>query len=262
MSTIEKIVIPESIIVEFEAIVPREGTVPVDNKSVTITENGSHEVTANPNTVMSKVDITVDVPSSPSIEMQDKSITITENGSYTVSADEGKAMDNVSIEVIVPVTALSELSKEITENGEFEYIPDENGAFSRVKIKVNVSMDIIDNLLSDRADAALSAKQGKVLNENKAEKIAVVEQTSTYAKIAPNVLNKWGEVTTLVIELDEPIEGVLNEYMIQFTSSASGTSLVLPSDIKWLSAPTITENKVYQISIINKLAVIAEFPNE
>jgi hypothetical protein len=171
-------------------------------------------------------------------------------------------MDNVFIEVIVPVTALSELSEEITENGEFEYIPDENGAFSRVKIKVNVSMDIINDLLTDREDAALSAKQGMVLNEKKAEKIAVVEQTSPYAKIAPNVLNKWGEVTAIVIELDEPIEGVLNEYMIQFTSGATATNLTLPSTIVWLAAPNIQANKTYQISIINNLGVIGEFGNE
>lgn len=216
-------VVPKVINAEFEAIIPREKNLPVVNKELFVDANGKYEVKADDGTVMTKVDVEVIVPSQ--------------------------------------VFETEELFKEFVENGEYEYLPNTDG-YSKVKIKVNVNMDIINSLLSDRTDAALSANQGKVLNEKKAEKIAVVEQTSPYAKIAPNVLNKWGEVTTLVIELDEPIEGVLNEYMIQFSSGATATNLTLPSDIKWLATPNVQANKTYQISIINKLAVIAEFPNE
>lgn len=120
----------------------------------------------------------------------------------------------------------------------------------------------VDTALSTTSTNAVQNKVITQAIDNKADKSSVVNQTATTATIEPNTLNVWGSVTELNITLGAEKTGVINEYMIQFTSSASGTSLVLPSDIKWLSAPTITENKVYQISIINKLAVIAEFPNE
>ena len=92
--------------------------------------------------------------------------------------------------------------------------------------------------------------------------ILVVEQTEATATIAPNVLNIWGEVATLDITLGEPKEGVINEYMFQFTSGEVATTLILPSEIKWASTPTIQANKVYQISIVNNLAVMGEFSDE
>lgn len=92
--------------------------------------------------------------------------------------------------------------------------------------------------------------------------IKTKQQTEATATIAPNVLNIWGEVATLDITLGEPKVGVINEYMFQFTSGATATTLVLPADIKWVSAPNIQANKTYQVSIINNLGVIGEFGNE
>ena len=91
---------------------------------------------------------------------------------------------------------------------------------------------------------------------------SVVNQTTTTATIAPNVLNVWGEVSSLDITLGEGKDGVINEYMFQFTSGATATTLVLPADIKWVSAPNIQANKIYQVSIINNLGVIGEFSHE
>lgn len=218
-----KAVVPKVINAEFEAIIPREKNLPVVNKELFVDTNGKYEVKADDGTVMTKVDVEVIVPSQ--------------------------------------VFETEDLFKEFVENGEYEYLPDADG-YSKVKIKVNVNMDIIDSLLSNRTDAALSANQGKVLNEKKAEKIVVVEQSENTATIAPNVLNVWGEVATLYITLGEFKEGVVNEYMFQFTSGATATTLVLPADIKWVSAPNIQANKTYQVSIINNLGVIGEFSNE
>lgn len=92
--------------------------------------------------------------------------------------------------------------------------------------------------------------------------IPVAEQTEATATIAPNVLNVWGEVSSLDITLGEAKEGVINEYMFQFTSGTTPTTLVLPVDIKWVSAPNIQANKTYQVSIINNLGVIGEFSHE
>ena len=91
----------------------------------------------------------------------------------------------------------------------------------------------------------------------------IVNQTDSVVCIMPNEFNVWGEVRELEITLAEPADkSVVNEYMIQFTSGEVATTLILPSEIKWTSAPKIQANKVYQISIVNNLAVMGEFGNE
>ena len=90
----------------------------------------------------------------------------------------------------------------------------------------------------------------------------IVYPMLTTVEIAPNVLYLWEEVTSLNITLAEADATKVNEYMFQFTSGATATTLVLPADIKWVSAPNVQANKTYQVSIINNLGVIGEFCNE
>ena len=90
----------------------------------------------------------------------------------------------------------------------------------------------------------------------------IVQQTETTVEIAPNVLNVWGEVAELDITLADADATKVNEYMFQFTSGATATTLTLPADIKWVSAPNVQANKTYQVSIINNLGVIGEFSHE
>lgn len=91
----------------------------------------------------------------------------------------------------------------------------------------------------------------------------VVDQTDSVATIQPNVLNVWGEVESLDITLAEPTDNtIVNEYMAQFTSGATATTLTLPNTIKWMAAPNIQTNKTYQLSVINNLGVIGEFSHE
>jgi hypothetical protein len=93
--------------------------------------------------------------------------------------------------------------------------------------------------------------------------ISIVNQTETTLEIQPNVLNVWGEVAELTITLATPNDtSIVNEYMVQFASGATATTLVLPDIIQWLSEPTINPNATYQLSIVNNLAVIGEFSNE
>lgn len=92
----------------------------------------------------------------------------------------------------------------------------------------------------------------------------IVNQSDTVVCIMPNVLNLWDEVSELEIMLAEPADkSVVNEYMIQFTSGDVATTLILPDNIRWVNnkTPNIVENKVYQISILNGLAVCLEFAN-
>lgn len=92
----------------------------------------------------------------------------------------------------------------------------------------------------------------------------IVNQTDTVVCIMPNVLNLWDEVCELEITLAEPADkSLVNEYMIQFASGEIATTLTLPESIKWVNnnIPLIATNKIYQISILNGLAVCLEFYN-
>ena len=74
--------------------------------------------------------------------------------------------------------------------------------------------------------------------------------------LTPNTFHVWDEVASLTLTLGSEQSGVANEYVFQFTSGSTPTTLTLPDDIKWANdtAPTIAENKIYQISILNDLA--------
>lgn len=77
--------------------------------------------------------------------------------------------------------------------------------------------------------------------------------------LTPNTLHKWDEVTELTLTLGAETPGIVNEYLIQFTSGTTPTIVTLPEDIKWASPLKTKANKIYQISIVNNLATYAEF---
>lgn len=109
----------------------------------------------------------------------------------------------------------------------------------------------------------LVKKVSELENDAKYQTLLQVNQTETTLEIQPNVLNVWGEVASLDITLATPSDtSIVNEYMVQFTSGATATQLVLPDTIEWMSEPTINANATYQLSIINNLAVIGEWSNE
>lgn len=81
--------------------------------------------------------------------------------------------------------------------------------------------------------------------------------------LQPNVFHVFPECQNLSISFGPETSGVANEYLFQFTSGSTATSLTLPDDIKWAndSAPTITENMIYQVSVLKGLASVLEFAN-
>lgn len=81
--------------------------------------------------------------------------------------------------------------------------------------------------------------------------------------LTPNVFHVWDTVSALTLTLGAEIDGVENEYLFEFTSGSTATTLSLPSAIKWLggNAPEIEANTTYQISIVDNLGVIGAFPN-
>lgn len=80
----------------------------------------------------------------------------------------------------------------------------------------------------------------------------------------PNTFYVFPECNELVIQsFGSETAGVANEYLFQFTSGATATSLTLPDDIKWANdtPPTIESNMIYQVSILRGLASVLEFKN-
>lgn len=86
----------------------------------------------------------------------------------------------------------------------------------------------------------------------------------TTFELTPNTFHVWDEVTELDLSLGAETAGVANEYLFQFTSGSTATTLSLPDDIKWANdeAPTIEINKIYQISILRGLGSVLEFDNQ
>lgn len=87
--------------------------------------------------------------------------------------------------------------------------------------------------------------------------------SDTTFTLTPNTFHVWDEVANLTLTLGSETSGVANEFLFQFTSGATATTLTLPDDIKWAndSAPTIAENMIYQVSILKGLASVLEFAN-
>ena len=84
--------------------------------------------------------------------------------------------------------------------------------------------------------------------------------SGTSFALTPNVFHRWGTVSSLSLTLATPSDQtILNEYMFEFVSGSTATSLTLPSTVKWTSGLTIEPNKTYQVSIIDNLGVIGGF---
>lgn len=92
----------------------------------------------------------------------------------------------------------------------------------------------------------------------KADKVTVVDHdtSNTTFALTPNVFHKWGVVSSLTLTLASGAVGYLSEYMFEFQSGSTATSLSLPSTVTWVNTPTIKANKTYQVSIVDNIAII------
>lgn len=88
----------------------------------------------------------------------------------------------------------------------------------------------------------------------------ISESTEVKEFILPNVLNKWENIKSLTIHSFQGAqEGCVNEYMLEFTVSGDNFILTLPEGIRWMGEPTWENGYTYQVSIVNNLAVFAEW---
>lgn len=85
--------------------------------------------------------------------------------------------------------------------------------------------------------------------------------SDTTFTLTPNTFHVWEEVSALTLTLGSETAGVANEFLFQFTSGATATSLTLPDDIKWTEELVIEPNRIYQISILKGLASVLSWEN-
>ena len=85
-------------------------------------------------------------------------------------------------------------------------------------------------------------------------------EDTTY-ELPPNQYHIWGEVTSLNLTLASGESGYVKDYMFEFTSGSTATTLTLPSAVKWALTPVIGMNMRYQVSIMNNIALIVGASN-
>jgi hypothetical protein len=88
--------------------------------------------------------------------------------------------------------------------------------------------------------------------------------TSSSMSLSPNIYyrNTSTSLSSLTITLGSVSNSnIINEYFVEFTTRSSGTTVTLPSGIKWANGetPTFEASTTYQISIVNNLGVVTKF---
>lgn len=88
--------------------------------------------------------------------------------------------------------------------------------------------------------------------------------TSSSMTLSPNIYyrNTSTSLSTLTITLGSVSNSnILNEYFVEFTTRSTGTTVSLPSSVKWANGvtPTFENGKTYQISIVNNLGTCVKF---
>ena len=145
------------------------------------------------------------------------------------------------------------------------------------KTELAAKQDVISDIDTIRTNAANykgTVTSVKINGVSKSPSSGVVDlgyinkqlstSTSSSMILSPNVYyrNTSTSLSTLTITLGSVSNSnILNEYFVEFTTRSTGTTVSLPSSIKWANgeAPTFENGKTYQISIVNNLGVCTKF---
>jgi hypothetical protein len=132
----------------------------------------------------------------------------------------------------------------------------------------------IDTIRSNAANYKGTVTSVKVDNVSKTPSGGAVDigyinkqlstSTSSSMTLSPNIYyrNTSTSLSTLTITLGSVSNSnIINEYFVEFTTRSSGTTVSLPSTIKWANGetPTFEASTTYQISIVNNLGVVTKF---
>lgn len=145
------------------------------------------------------------------------------------------------------------------------------------KTELAAKQDVISDIDTIRANASNykgTVTSVKVDNVSKSPLSGVVDlgyihkqlstSTSSSMTLSPNIYyrNTNTSLATLTLTLGSVSNSnIINEYFVEFTTRSSGTTVSLPSTVKWVNGetPTFENGKTYQISIVNNLGVCTKF---
>jgi len=122
--------------------------------------------------------------------------------------------------------------------------------------------EAIDALVDGAPEALDTLKElaDAIIELNKGTK---KETTIPQNGFVANIFYSLGEIsqdTTFVLVAPED-NTFLNEYLIQFSIGNTVPTITFPNGLSWLNGetPTLNANKTYQLSIVDNLAILAEF---
>lgn len=162
-------------------------------------------------------------------------------------------------------------------NSHFEWM----GEFVKLEVQINTSelrgvysISTVNAGSGGSVDTSNFVTSVKVDNVSKTPSSGVVDlgyinkklttSTSSSMTLSPNIYyrNTSTSLSTLTITLGSASNSnIINEYFVEFTTRSSGTTVSLPSTIKWANGetPTFEASTTYQISIVNNLGTIQKF---
>lgn len=133
----------------------------------------------------------------------------------------------------------------------------QNGTVTAAKITAELLRAYLNAGFAITIDSEGYLCIGGVRTETMAGSSQMVAQTDTTVSIQPNVLNVWGNVSSLAISLVSGAQGSVNEYMLEFTVASDNFTLSLPASVRWSEEPEWVNGNTYQVSIENNLALYA-----
>ena len=120
-------------------------------------------------------------------------------------------------------------------------------------------------LLGDLVDEKVfKDSYGNIIIKNKIDSgaISIKSTPSQSVELTPNTYYKCTTSgSSLTITFKEGNSKIINNYMFEFTPSSNSFVLNLPSTVIWANntPPLIESGKIFQVSIINNLAVFTKF---
>ena len=145
------------------------------------------------------------------------------------------------------------------------------------KTELAQKQDIISDIDTIRTNAANykgTVTEVKIDNVSKTPSSGVVDlgyankklitSSSSSMTLFPNFYyrNTSTSLSSLTIILGKADNGnIINEHFVEFTTSSSGTTVSLPSKVKWSNGetPTFEAGCTYQVSIVNNLGTYIKF---
>ena len=136
-------------------------------------------------------------------------------------------------------------SSEINANGEL-VLTYSDGSTANVGAVVGAK--------GEKGDTGATGVDGQ---DGKNYQVEIIESTETTLELQPNKFYMFGEVSELNLTLAEITDNTqLNEFMFEFISGETATTLTFPDTIKWAETPNVEANKIYQCSIVNNVGLI------